>query len=119
MNRRYRSMLVLLIPLLLLAGCRNETQNRIRREIQDFTGQRMFITVYAFDGTPVYEGRTNGQVTRSVSSVVNGAPTELASYVYWFDETGRYFQTNMPYLLSSAPLTPAQGGGASTTPTAP
>lgn len=111
MKRKYQrlTLLVLLLLGLFLAGCRNETQNRIRRDLQDFTGQRMYITVYAWDGTVVHQGRTNGQVTRSVSDVVNGAANELGSYVYWFDETGQYFQTDLPYLLSSSPQTPPQG----------
>lgn len=91
---------------LLLVGCRNETQNRIRRDIQDFTGGRMYITVYSEDGAPVHRGETDGQVTRSVSEVQNGAAVEGSHYVYWFDPSGQYFQTNMPYLLSSKPQTP-------------
>lgn len=103
LKRRRALILLLLVLALFLAGCRNETQNRIRRDIQDFTGQRMHITVYAWDGSPIHQGRVNGQVTRSVSDVVGGAANELASYVYWFDETGQYFQTDLPYLLSSGP----------------
>lgn len=95
--------LSLLLVLLLLSGCRNETQNRIRRDLQDFTGRRMYITVYALDGTPVHQGLVDGQVTRSVSEVTNGAATETASYVYWFDPSGQYFQSDMQYLLSSKP----------------
>ena len=93
----------LLLLLSVLAGCRNETQNRIRRDLQDYTGGRRYITVYALNGTPIYQGAVNGQVTRSVSDVVNGAATETAGYVYWFDPSGQYFQTDMQYLLSSKP----------------
>jgi len=93
----------LLLLLVVLAGCRNETQNRIRRDLQDFTGGRKYITVYALDGTPVHQGVVDGQVTRSVSEVVGGAAVETAAYVYWFDDSGQYFQTDMPYLLSSRP----------------
>lgn len=95
--------LSLLLALLLLSGCRNETQNRIRRDLQDFTGRRMYITVYALNGTPIHQGLVDGQVTRSVSEVANGAATETASYVYWFDPSGQYFQSDMQYLLSSKP----------------
>lgn len=108
LKRRRILVLLLLLLALFLAGCRNETQNRIRRDIQDFTGQRMYVTVYAWDGTPVHQGRVNGQVTRSVSDVVNGAANELASYVYWYDENGQYFQTDLPYLLSSGPQNTTQ-----------
>ena len=95
--------LSLLLALLLLPGCRNETQNRIRRDLQDFTGRRMYITVYALNGTPIHQGLVDGQVTRSVSEVTNGAATETAAYVYWFDPSGQYFQTDMQYLLTSKP----------------
>ena len=102
-----RTLWLLLVLLLFLAGCRNETQNRIRRDIQDFTGGRMYITVYSNNGTPIHRGEVDGQVTRSVSEVVSGAAVEGASYVYWFDRSGQYFQTDMPYLLSSQSQTPA------------
>ena len=92
-----------LLLLGILAGCRNETQNRIRRDLQDFTGGRMYITVYALNGTPVHQGLVDGKVTRSVSEVTNGAATQPDGYVYWYDPSGQYFQTDMQYLLSSKP----------------
>lgn len=103
-----RVWVVVLLLVMVLAGCRNETQNRIRRDLQDFTGGTRYVTVYALDGTPVHQGTVNGQVTRSVSDVVGGAAVETADYVYWYDTSGQYFQTNMPYLLTSrAPAEPA------------
>lgn len=99
--RRRRYVILLLLLLVFLAGCRNETQNRIRRDLQDYTGRRMYITVYALNGTSVYQGVVDGQVTRSVSEVVGGAATETSGYVYWFDASGQYYQTDMPYLLTS------------------
>jgi uncharacterized protein YcfL len=111
-NRTGFKLLILSLALLvLLAGCRNETQNRIRRDLQDYTGGRTYITVYSVNGTPIFEGVVDGQVTRSVSDVNAGAATELSSYVYWFDAEGQYYQTDMPYLLSSR----APEGTASTT----
>lgn len=95
--------LFLLLALLLLSGCRNETQNRIRRDLQDFTGGRMYITVYALNGNPIYQGMVDGKVTRSVSEVTNGAATQTTGYVYWFDPSGQYLQTDMQYLLTSKP----------------
>ncbi len=100
-----RTLGLLLVLLLLLAGCRNETQNRIRRDLQDFTAGRSYITIYTEDGTPVHRGEVDGQVTRSISEVVDGAAIEGSSYVYWFNPSGQYFQTDMPYLLSSEPQT--------------
>ena len=102
-----RTLWLLLLTVVFLAGCRNETQNRIRRDLQDYTGGTRYITVYSLDGTPVHQGDVDGQVTRSVSEVVGGAAVETADYVYWFDRSGTYFQSNMPYLMSSKP--PAGG----------
>lgn len=103
-----RALWTVLLLVMVLAGCRNETQNRIRRDLQDFTGGTRYVTVYSLDGTPIHQGTVNGQVTRSVSEVVGGAAVETADYVYWYDTSGEYFQTNMPYILTSqAPATAA------------
>lgn len=98
-----RTVRVALLLVVCLAGCRNETQNRIRRDIQDYTGGRRYITVYSVNGTPIHRGEVDGQVTRSVSEVVDGAAVETSDYIYWFDPSGQYLQTDMPYLLSSKP----------------
>ena len=111
LSRSKRNILLfttLLLLLSILAGCRNETQNRIRRDLQDFTGGRMYITVYALNGTPVHQGLVDGKVTRSVSEVTNGAATQPDGYVFWYDPSGQYFQTDMQYLLSSKSQ-PGQG----------
>jgi uncharacterized protein YcfL len=101
-------MVVLLIS---LGGCRSETQNVIRRNIQDFTGQRMYITLYTIDGTPIFEGIVDGKVTRSGrDGSAEGDAT--GSYVFWYDEQGRYHQSDLPYLLTSYARTP----GTQTTP---
>lgn len=99
----FTGMMVLIIS---LAGCRSETQNVIRRNIQDFTGQRMHITLYTINGTPIFEGIVDGKVTRSGrDSSGEGAAT--GSYVFWYDEQGRYHQTDLPYLVTSYPRTPS------------
>ncbi len=100
-----RALLVVISVLLVvgLAGCRNETQNRIRRSIQDFTAQRMFITIYSYDGKVVFSGIVDGKVTRSDTTSEGGSGGEAqGAYIYWYDERGRYFQTDLPYLLSTA-----------------
>ena len=102
-QRLLRLLVTALLLAGLLAGCRNETQNRIRRDLQDYTGGRMYITVYALGGTPIYQGMVDGKVTRSVSEVTNGAATQPSGYVFWYDPSGQYFQTDMQYLLSSKP----------------
>ena len=93
--------LVLLLLITALASCRNETQNRIRRDIQDFTGGRMFITLYALDGTPIYSGVVDGKVNRASGTLSNGNETAAGSYIFWFDETGQYHQSDLPYLVTS------------------
>lgn len=85
-----------------LTACRNETQNRIRRSIQEYTAQRMYITVYSYDGKVVFSGLVDGKVTRSGNASEGGVGSEsLGDYIYWYDERGRYLQTDLPYLLSS------------------
>ena len=91
---------VLLALVLLLSGCRNETQNRIRRSIQDFTNTRMYITVYAYGGDVVFEGLVDGKVTRASASQEGGGQS-TGTYIYWYDERGRYHQTDLPYLLTT------------------
>ncbi len=85
-----------------LAACRNETQNRIRRSIQEYTAQRMYITVYSYDGKVVFNGLVDGKVTRSGNASEGGTGAEsLGAYIYWYDERGRYLQTDLPYLLTT------------------
>ena len=91
----------ILILALVLGGCRNETQNRIRRSIQDFTADKMFITVYTLNGDVVFEGAVDGKVTRSSDKLSNDNATAAGSYIFWFDERGRYHQTDMPYIVTT------------------
>jgi hypothetical protein len=100
-----RRLIALLVATALVVGglssCRNETQNRIRRSIQDFTNVRMYITVYAYDGTAIFEGLVDGKVTRAGQRSDDGSELQSGSYVYWYDERGRYHQTSLPYLVST------------------
>ena len=93
--------LLFLITALLLAGCRNETQNRIRRNIQEFTSGRMYITVHSLEGDVVFEGVVDGKVTRAAATSEGSNKAASGSYVYWFDDSGRYHQTDLPYLVTS------------------
>ena len=99
--KRALPIIALLLLTLVISGCRNETQNQIRRSIQDFTADRMYITIYSLDGTEIFEGVVDGKVTRSSETRSNTSETAQGTYVYWFDERGRYHQTDMPYLVSS------------------
>ena len=97
-----------LVAILILAGCRNETQNRIRRNIQEFTSGQMYITVYTLEGDVVFESVVDGKVTRSGTNSEGTNQPALGSYIYWFDESGRYHQTDLPYLVTSYQRTPGQ-----------
>src|SRR5690554_7153071 len=105
MSERTKRTIVLITVLVLalfLSACRNETQNRIRRSIQEYTAQRMFITVYSYDGTPLFEGMVDGKVTRSGNASEGGQGSEaLGDYVFWYDERGRYHQTDLPYIVTT------------------
>lgn len=91
----------ILILALVLGGCRNETQNQIRRSIQDFTADKMYITVYSLTGDTVFEGVVDGKVTRSSDQLSNGNGLAPGGYIYWFDERGRYHQTDLPYMVTT------------------
>ena len=101
LNRSLGLVLVLLL-VLVLAGCRNETQNRIRRSIQDYTASRMYITIYSYDGNVIFEGQVDGKVTRSGTASEGGAGGDAqGAYIFWYDERGRYHQTDFPYVLTT------------------
>jgi hypothetical protein len=100
--KRPSFILLVLALTLLLASCRNETQNIIRRNIQDFTSDRMYITLYTLDGTPVFEGVVDGKVTRASSTGETSEPNSATGdYIFWFDDRGRYHQSDLPYLVTS------------------
>jgi uncharacterized protein YcfL len=99
--RRSLTLLLVVVLALLLAGCRNETQNRIRRSIQDFTATRMYITIYSYDGKPVFSGVVDGKVTRSGTASEGSGGDAQGAYIFWYDERGRYHQTDLPYVLTS------------------
>ncbi len=99
MKQKFSYLIMMVLLVTLMASCRNETQNQIRRSIQDFTGSKMYITLYSLDGSAIYEGVVDGKITRSAAST--GGTAETGSYVYWYDDKGRYHQTDLPYLLTS------------------
>ena len=91
----------MLLLIIAMSACRNETQNRLRRSLQDFTSDKMYITIYTIDGTSVFEGIVDGKVTRASDQLSNTSDRATGSYIYWFDEKGRYHQTDMPYFVTS------------------
>lgn len=101
MTRKIAILVLAILALgLLAAGCRNETQNRIRRSIQDFTNTRMYVTVMTHGGDVVFEGIVDGKVTRASTEGDQGGQS-VGTYIYWYDERGRYHQTDLPYLLTT------------------
>lgn len=93
---------VLVVALaLLLGGCRNETQNRIRRNLQDFSNTRMHITLYSLDGSVLFSGMVDGKVTRAAARSDDGSEAASGSYIFWYDERGRYHQSDLPYLVTA------------------
>lgn len=101
MAKRRLLLLGLLVISVGLGGCRNETQNRIRRSIQDFTADKMYISVYSWDGEEIFSGVVDGKVTRASNKLSNTNETAEGGYVYWFDDRGRYHQTDLPYLVTT------------------
>ena len=88
------SIFLLLVLIFSLSSCRNETQNRLRRQVQGLTGGKMYITLYSATGTAIFQGEVNGKVTRADT---NGS----GDYIFWYDSNGEYYQTNLSYLLTS------------------
>ena len=94
---------ILLLPALLvavLAACSAEQQNQIRRDVLNLANQRHYITVYSLDGKETMRGDVDGKVTRAESGQGQGTGGE---YVYWFDAGGKYYQTNMQYIVTTDP----------------
>ena len=91
---------VLLAGAILVAftACSAEQQNQIRRDVLNLANQRHYITVYSLNGTEKMRGDVDGKVTRAESGQGNGAGGE---YIYWFDTSGKYYQTNMPYIVTT------------------
>jgi len=101
MKKMSLSILVAIMFLISLSGCRNETQNLIRRQIQDFTGQNQYIVLYSANGETLFQGQVDGKVTRSSA---DGSAGSNGSYIFWYDKQGVYFQSDLPYLVTSKPL---------------
>ncbi len=101
-GKRITTVILVLMLLIGLSSCRNETQNRIRRSIQEYTAQRMYITVYSYDGKVIFNGIVDGKVTRSGNASEGGqGSAALGSYTFWYDERGRYHQTDLPYIVTT------------------
>lgn len=101
MKKPLRIIILALVLLVFLAGCRAETQNRWRRNMLDYANRNMYITIYALDGSVIYSGVVDGKVTRADG---NGTDSSGGSYVYWYDDKNVYHQSNLGYLVTGRPL---------------
>ncbi len=99
--------ITLLLLALVITGCRNEAQNRIRRNIQEFSNTRMYITLYSRDGQEVFTGLVDGKVTRASAQSASGDGAAAGTYIFWYDDRGRYHQTDLPYLVTNYDRSPA------------
>ena len=99
--KKFLLLTLTLAALLALSACRSETQNRVRRNIQDFTGQRMYISLYSLGGTVIYQGTVDGKVTRASGALSGSNEAASGTYIFWYDDRGRYHQTDLPYLLTN------------------
>ncbi|RME06745.1 MAG: hypothetical protein D6812_01175 [Deltaproteobacteria bacterium] len=74
-------------------GCTQESQNQLKRSIQNYTGASLRVTIYAMDGTPIktYEGVDKVTTGR-------GERGDARPYIYFYDKNGKYVQTNMGYI---------------------
>jgi hypothetical protein len=90
---------VLLVAMTLtFASCRAEQQNQIRRQVLDLANVKQYIVLYSLSGAELFRGDVDGKVTRAEGGQGDGAGGE---YVYWFDSTGKYWQTSLPYVVTT------------------
>lgn len=95
------TVLAVLALVLALSACRNETQNRIRRSIQEYTALKMYITVYSYDGKVLFEGEVDGKVTQAAGAEGADKGEPLGEFAFWYDDKGQYHETNLPYFVTT------------------
>jgi hypothetical protein len=88
------ALFLLLGASLAFTGCRLEAQDRPHGNgnpaAQVVADERHYITLYSLDGTVLFEGVVAGTVDQAAGS-----------YIFWYDDQGRYHQSDLPYLLTS------------------
>lgn len=93
-------------------GYTSEQRNVInRRQIIQNPSAIMWIYCLADTGNVVFYGPVKGKVTSSGKSIIvaggdsstfnDGTQGSSDEYVYWFDPSGKYFQWNGKYFLST------------------
>jgi hypothetical protein len=96
-KRNAKWAVLLAVITLTFASCRAEQQNQIRRQVLDLANVKQYIVLYSLQGAELFRGDVDGKVTRAESDT----PGTGGEYVYWFDSTGKYWQTSLPYLLTT------------------
>jgi hypothetical protein len=61
----------------------------------------MYITLYSLEGSAVFSGTVDGKVTRANTRGGDANETVSGSYIFWYDDRGRYHQSNLPYLVTT------------------
>ncbi len=82
---------------IVFTACSAEQQNTFRRDVLNLANARHYIVLYGVNGSELFRGELNGKVTRAEK----GADGNGGEYVYWFDTAGKYWQTNLPYLVTT------------------
>jgi hypothetical protein len=85
-----------IVAAIVFTACSAEQQNTFRRDVLNLANARHYIVLYGVNGSEVFRGELNGKVTRAEKGESNGG-----EYVYWFDTAGKYWQTNLPYLVTT------------------
>lgn len=88
-----------LVTALVFTACSAEQQNTFRRDVLNLANAKHYIILYGVNGSELFRGELNGKVTRSDKG--DDGSGQGGNYVYWFDPSGKYWQTNLPYLVTT------------------
>ena len=86
-----------IVATIVFTACSAEQQNTFRRDVLNLANARHYIVLYGVNGSELFRGELNGKVTRAEK----GDGGNGGEYVYWFDTAGKYWQTNLPYLVTT------------------
>ena len=86
-----------IVAAIVFTACSAEQQNTFRRDVLNLANARHYIVLYGVNSSELFRGELNGKVTRAEK----GADGNGGEYVYWFDTAGKYWQTNLPYLVTT------------------
>jgi hypothetical protein len=95
--KNLKFMALAIVAALVFTACSAEQQNTFRRDVLNLANAKHYIVLYGVNGSELFRGELNGKVTRAEK----GADGNGGEYVYWFDTAGKYWQTNLPYLVTT------------------